>query len=116
MPRKKQPRDITKARALRQAMSLPEVLLWRELRQQQEVKFRRQHPVGPYVLDFYCGKAKLCVEVDGISHDMGDRPWRDGQRNQWLRDAGIEVVRVLASDALADAKAVAESLAGYCKR
>jgi len=63
------------ARQLRQQMSLPETLLWNLLRKAPDgVIFRRQHPVGPYVVDFYCAKAKVCFEIDGIVHDMGDRP------------------------------------------
>lgn len=116
MPRKKQPQNVARAREQRQAMSLPEVLLWRQFQQQKEVKFRRQHSIDPYFLDFYCAKAKVCVEVDGIAHDMGERPARDVQRDEQLRIEGIETVRVLATDVLADPGAVAESLVRYCKR
>jgi hypothetical protein len=63
--------DFGKARKLRKALSLPEGLLWRELRRKAGgVKFRNQHPVGPYVIDFYCAAAKLGFEIDGIAHDM----------------------------------------------
>ena len=116
MPRKKQPRNIARARKQRQAMSLPEVLLWRELRQQQDVKFRRQQSIEPYFLDFYCAKAKVCIEVDGMAHDMGDRPAHDAGRDERLNAEGIETVRVLATVVLADPHAVAESLVRYCKR
>lgn len=116
MPRKKQPRNTARAREQRKAMSLPEVLLWRELRQQSEVKFRRQHSIDPYFLDFYCAKAKVCIELDGIAHDMGDRPANDAFRDARLREEGIEVVRIPATDVLADPHAVAESLIRYCKR
>jgi len=64
--------------------------------------FRRQHPVGPYVLDFYCSNARLCVEVDGASHSTSDRPQRDERRDAYLRAAGIEVVRVSAAYVLKD--------------
>lgn len=97
-------------------MSLPEVLPWRELRQQSDVKFRRQHPLGPYILDFYCVKAMVCIEVDGVAHDMGERPERDAKRDAWLRGQGIEVVRIRASEVLAGSGAVAESLVRYCRR
>jgi very-short-patch-repair endonuclease len=58
------------ARRLRQDMSLPEVLLWARLRHRQPgvPRCRRQHPIGPYVLDFYFSEAKLAIEVDGYSH------------------------------------------------
>lgn len=116
MPRKKQMRNVAKARDHRKNLSLPEVLLWVELRQQSDAKFRRQHSIGKYFLDFYCAKAKMCVEVDGVAHDMGDRPARDAERDAWLRGEGIETVRVAATEVLADPKAVAESLASYCTR
>jgi very-short-patch-repair endonuclease len=60
--------------------------------------FRRQHPIGPYVLDFYCAKAGLAVEIDGISHDMGDRPQRDIRRDAWLEARGVTVVRIAATE------------------
>jgi very-short-patch-repair endonuclease len=63
---------IVQARELRRSMSLPEGLLWRELRKRPgRFKFRRQHPVGRYIADFYCPAVKLIVEVDGLSHDYG---------------------------------------------
>jgi very-short-patch-repair endonuclease len=64
--------------------------------------FRRQHPVGPFVLDFYCSDARLCIEVDGASHSMGERPERDAHRDAYLRSQGIEVVRIAASYVLED--------------
>src|SRR5262245_39169599 len=60
--------------------------------------FRRQHPIGPYVLDFYCAKAWLAIEIDGASHDMDDRPRRDNLRDAWLAVRGITVVRIATSE------------------
>ena len=60
--------------------------------------FRRQHPIGPYVLDFYCAKARLAVEIDGVSHDMGDRPQRDIRRDAWLKVHGVTVMRIPAAE------------------
>ena len=117
LPRQKQGRNVTRARALRQDMTLPEVLLWRELRKEPlGVKFRRQHPVGPYVLDFYCPQAKLAIEVDGIAHDMGERPGRDEARTVWLREQGIDLLRIPASDVLTSVERVADSIVGACRK
>jgi very-short-patch-repair endonuclease len=69
------------ARRLRKNLSLPETLLWRRLRG-AKVRIRKQHPIGPYVLDFYCPSAKLAIEVDGFAHDTGDRPRRDDIRTE----------------------------------
>ena len=116
MPRKSIPRNIAKARSLRTEMSLPEVLLWQLLRKQPDgVKFRRQHPVGDFVLDFYCAEAKVCIEVDGIAHNLGDNPLRDEQRDGWLNEQGIEVLRIPATDVLRSPQESAEALVRYCK-
>ena len=116
MPRPKRKKNVAIARKLRAEMSLPEVLLWQELRQQDEVKFRRQHGIGNYVLDFYCASAKLCIEIDGQSHDMGDRPERDLARDEWLRAQGIEVIRITASEVLRSPTETAEALIRHCQR
>jgi very-short-patch-repair endonuclease len=70
--------------------------------------FRRQHPVGPYVLDFYCPAAQLCIEVDGWGHNMGDQPERDERRDAWLARQGIKTLRIPAVDVLRDVEAVAD--------
>jgi very-short-patch-repair endonuclease len=108
--------DYAKARRLRREMTLPERLLWRELRGKPDgIKFRRQHPVGRYVLDFYCASATLGIEVDGIVHDMGDQPQQDLQRDAVLREQGIDVVRIAARDVLHSPGQVAESIVVLCR-
>ena len=97
------------------AMSLPEVLLWRILRRQRNgPKFRRQHPIGPYVLDFYVASLKLGIEIDGVAHDLGDRPRRDEERDRWIEAQGIRMLRVGAKDVLSDPNAVADSIVRLC--
>ena len=97
-------------------MSLPEVLLWRYLRKQPlGVKFRRQHPVGDYVVDFYSPAAKLGIEIDGIAHEMGDRPERDLARDAWLNQHGIEILRIPAKDLLKSVEQAAQSIILYCR-
>ncbi|WBO22993.1 endonuclease domain-containing protein [Sphingomonas abietis] len=102
------PKDTqTKARALRAGMSLPEVKLWQALRARPAgLKFRRQHPAGPYVLDFFCAGRRLAVEVDGEAHNRGDRPARDACRDAWLAAQGVVIVRISATELLADVDAV----------
>ena len=104
-----------RARALRRVMTLPEVLLWRALRQGPSgLKFRRQHPAGPFVLDFYCEAAALAIEVDGMAHDMGDNPERDASRDAWLAEHGIASLRVPAVDILRDLDAVVRRIGDRC--
>jgi len=90
--------EVLIARKLRKDMSLPEVLLWQRLRGRSAgAKFRRQHPVGPYVVDFYCREAQLIVEVDGKAHDDADRAARDNRRDAFLEENDLRVVQVAAS-------------------
>ncbi|WP_097092350.1 endonuclease domain-containing protein [Novosphingobium sp. Chol11] len=96
-----------RARELRRTMSLPEVLLWQELRKRPEgLRFRRQHPAGPYVVDFFCPARKLAIEVDGKAHGYGARPVRDRVRDDWLLGEGIKVIRIPAREVLRDVEAV----------
>ena len=72
-------------------MTAPERLLWTMLKGDQlKLHFRRQHAVGPYILDFYCAKALLCVEVDGPVH--AERTEHDRRRTECLNGQGIRVV------------------------
>ncbi len=103
------------ARRLRREMTLPEGLLWRELRGQKGgVKIRRQHPVGPFVIDFYCAAAKTGFEIDGQAHNNAARAAHDQQRGIFLADQGIKVVRIAASEVLRDVRQVAESIVAQC--
>ena len=100
-----------KARRLRRAMPLPEILLWRVLRERPSgLKFRRQHPSGPYILDFFCSDARLAIEIDGEAHERGDRPARDAARDAWLRTAGIETLRIAAAEVLIDLDSVLRAI------
>jgi very-short-patch-repair endonuclease len=87
---------------MRREMSLPEVILWQLVRggKVHGLRFRRQHPVGPFVLDFYCAERKLAIEVDGLAHDNAERFEQDERRTMWLNNQGIQVIRFMASDIL----------------
>ena len=118
LPRKRIPRNTARARHLRQQMALPEVLLWNLLRRSPDgVIFRRQHSLDSnIVVDFYCARAKLCIEIDGIVHDMGDNPHIDDARNSVLQSLGLEVIRIPATDVLKSPQDVAEALVRRCKQ
>ena len=73
------------AAQLRREMTWPEIVLWRALKTRPGgLRFRHQHPAGPYVLDFFYARHRLAVEVDGEAHGRGDRPARDEARDAWL--------------------------------
>ena len=97
-------KTFVRARQLRRDLSLPEALLWDCLRagRLEGLRFRRQHPVGRYVVDFYCPVARLAVEVDGAHHDHPAQIHHDRQRDGWLAEHGIRVMRLAAGDVLDD--------------
>ena len=103
---------LGRARALRKSMTPPEVLLWVRLRGHGPGRpvFRRQHPLGAYILDFYCARARLVVEVDGQSHGMGQAPAHDERRDAFLAAQGLRVMRYPASEVMADPTGVAQSI------
>ena len=110
---------LERAKRLRREMTLPEILLWKELRPsaRPRARFRRQHPFGPYILDFFSVSASLCVEIDGYSHDVGDGPAHDARRDRWLKAQGVRTLRLQARDVLADVDgAVATIMAALTER
>ena len=110
------PREVVKrARKLRSEMTLPEGLLWRELRKRPaDLKFRRQHPAGIYVLDFFCAAARLAIEVDGAAHN-GERAARsDTRRSEYLRSQKVATVRVPATTILKDVDVAVARVVEIC--
>ncbi|NLU46341.1 MAG: endonuclease domain-containing protein [Euryarchaeota archaeon] len=89
------PGDHRNAKALRRRMTEAEARLWRLLRNRrfEEFKFRRQHPMGRYVLDFFCHRSGLVIEVDGGQHAERSQEEADQERDTWLREQGLRVLR-----------------------
>ena len=85
-----------RARNLRKSMSDGERKLWQALRARQVdgVRFRRQHPIGPYIVDFVCLERRLVVEVDGGHHTEDDQMAYDARRDRWLEAEGYRVMRI----------------------
>ncbi len=81
--------------AMRSAMTPAELRLWRALRKPgiEGVRFRRQAPVGPYIVDFFCPAQRLIIEVDGDQHGFDDGRERDGERDQWLASNDYRILR-----------------------
>jgi very-short-patch-repair endonuclease len=98
-------------------MSLPEAYLWQSLRRRPDgLKFRRQHPFERYTADFYCAAAKIVVEIDGASHDMGDNPKRDHLRDACMREQGLQVLRFNADDVMKDVESVITAILRAARR
>ena len=105
-------KTIARARDLRRAMTLPEVILWQQIRGRRldGIRFRRQHPIGSYILDFYCEDARLAVEVDGESHSQAEAVAHDRRRTEWLNTRGISVLRIPARDVVSELAAVVDHI------
>jgi BirA family biotin operon repressor/biotin-[acetyl-CoA-carboxylase] ligase len=84
------------AKARRRERTRSEEMLWRALRagRLDGFKFKREVPIGPYVVDFSCTAARLVVEIDGRTHDDPDRSRRDAERDVWFESRGFRVLRL----------------------
>ena len=109
------PQLLHRARQMRHEPAPAEKKLWSCLRNHRldGFQFRRQHPVGGYVTDFYCAAAKLVVELDGDSHD--GREEYDEQRTRILQHEGCLVIRFLNADVFDHLDAVLEAILGACE-
>ena len=109
--------EVALARKLRREMTLPEVLLWQQLRRKGlSPKFRKQHPIGPYTADFYCAESRLVVEVDGEAHSRANQPKRDAARNAFMTQNGYAVLRIAAADVLRNMDAVTTAIRVHAAR
>ncbi len=96
-------------KTLRHNATQPEQVLWQKLRAKQlGVKFRRQHGIGHYIVDFYSPEAKLVIELDGDSHFVENAPEYDAIRDAFMAALSLRVIRILNQD-------VMQNLAGVCE-
>lgn len=84
-----------RAKELRKRMTPAEKILWEKLRGKSlgELKFRRQHPISKYIVDFYCHSEKLVIELDGSVHDLLDQKEYDSGREFELSELGLKIIR-----------------------
>ncbi len=101
-----------RARRLRRGATDAERTLWQRLRARRlgGLKFRRQHVVGRYILDFYCHECRLAVELDGGQHYEAEQRRRDDARTAFLEDRGVAVLRYSNLEALRETEAVLEDI------
>jgi very-short-patch-repair endonuclease len=99
-------------RRLRSDMTGPETRLWSRLRARQlnGIKVRRQHGIGPYIVDFYCPEQSLVIEVDGDSHADAEHIEKDQCRDRYLQSIGLRVVRYRNDDIMKNLDGVLEDL------
>ncbi len=104
---------LAKAREMRKISTTAEKFLWSLLRdrQLQNAKFRRQHPIGNYILDFYCHESRLAVELDGSGHAESEQQELDMQRTEWLNNQGISVIRFWNNEVMENIQGVLQRIA-----
>ena len=107
---------VLSARALRRQMTPTEKILWEALRNGRldGIKFRRQHPYGPFVLDFFCVEHQLVIEVDGSVHQQAEQRSRDVARDEYLEQHGLRVLRVRAEEVEQDLPGVLNRIREAC--
>ncbi len=100
------------AQKLRTAATPAERKLWQQLRQRNIAasRFRRQHPIGPYVVDFICLERKLIVELDGGQHAEPDTEAADKVRTDWLAARGFRVIRFWNNEVMSNRRGVLEAI------
>ncbi|MGA3265245.1 MAG: DUF559 domain-containing protein [Verrucomicrobiota bacterium] len=104
--------DIGRARQLRQTQTWAEKLMWRWLRDRRfsHYKFRRQHPLGDYCLDFFCEDAALNIELDGRQHGFPDQRKHDAEREAFLVSRGIKTLRFWNSHLRRNAQSIRDTV------
>jgi len=107
---------LERRKQLRREMTPPERKLWQALRGERlGVKFRRQHPIGPYIADFYSREARLVVEVDGVAAHSGEEAVAyDQTRDAYLQSLGLRVLRIPASEVERNLQGVFEAVRIVC--
>ncbi|WP_425653069.1 endonuclease domain-containing protein [Vibrio campbellii] len=96
---------------LRTNMPKPEEILWQRIRRKQlGVKFRRQHGIGRYIVDFYCPELNLVIEIDGDSHFSDEGKEKDTIRDAFMETLGIKVLRFTNEEVMKQTESVLERL------
>jgi len=107
-----------RAKELRGRMTKTEKMLWEELRGKKlgGYKFRNQHPVAKFILDFYCHSKKLGIEIDGEVHNMKRQKFYDEDRTEILNDFGIKILRFTNKEVEQDIEKVKKEILKFCNR
>ena len=111
------PKQTAVARLLRKDDTWAEKLLWSWLRERRfsAYKFRRQHPFGPHILDFFCPEACLDIELDGSQHGYPNQHGADAQRDAWLEAQGVKVLRFWNSHLRREKQTIRDRSGGRCR-
>lgn len=110
------PAMLARAKELRHPLTPQENKLWQHLRAKQlyGLKFRRQHPLDRFILDFYCAEQRLVIEIDGSGHAQPDQHAYDQARTEWLQQRGLRVIRFTNVEVDTNLTEVLEAIAEAC--
>jgi very-short-patch-repair endonuclease len=106
----------SRARSLRNEMTEAEKKLWFDYLRKHEVNFTRQKPIDHFIVDFYCPRAKLVIEVDGSSHFSEDGAIYDAERTSVLNAYGLEVLRFMNDEVMQDLESVIRKIEKVLER
>ncbi|WP_339791199.1 DUF559 domain-containing protein [uncultured Imperialibacter sp.] len=104
------------AKKLRANQTLAEKLLWEELRANKllGLRFKRQHPIGTFVADFYSHPVRLVIEIDGGYHDLAEQMEYDAGRTEEIEQFGVKVIRFTNAEVEGNIKSVIEQIKTIC--
>jgi leucyl-tRNA synthetase len=106
---------LKRAREMRQSQTAAEATIWQHLQNRKlEYKFRRQHPVERFIIDFYCVELKLCIEVNGDTHLQPEQQEYDAARTEYLEAIGCTVIRFTNNDVRYNIHSVAQEIMNTC--
>jgi very-short-patch-repair endonuclease len=110
------PRILQRSRDFRHPLTPPEAKIWQAVRSRQlGVKIRRQHPIGRFIVDFWCAEARLAIEIDGDTHAAPDQAGYDSTRTAWLEERGYKVIRFRAGEVQRNLEGVLEAIRRACE-
>jgi very-short-patch-repair endonuclease len=110
------PAVLQRSRDFRHPLTSAEAKVWQAVRNRQlGFKFRRQHPMGRFITDFYCAEARLVIEIDGDTHAAPDQAAYDSARTAWLEERGYKVVRFQAWEVDRNLEGVLEAIRRACE-
>jgi very-short-patch-repair endonuclease len=109
---------LSRASALRKNMTEAEKMLWSKLnkRQVNGLRFRRQHPIGKFIVDFYCHEKLLVIELEGAIHQKEEVKEHDEGREYELKKKGLNVLRFTNAEVMSDATKVIDSIAKFTQK
>ena len=109
------PAILQRSRDFRHPLTPTEAKVWQAVRGRQlGFKIRRQHPIGKFIVDFYCAEANLVIELDGDSHSPPDQASYASERTNWLEERGYRVIRFTAREVEEDLAGMVEGIRRAC--